>query len=121
MRDRGFTVIEVLVAVLVLATGMTIFLNLLQSGVHVEKESRNITHAVLIGESIINELTNSDLKNPPPQLLKGKKEIDKVEYIWNTEIQWDSQLPNTAVVNCNVGWNSDKIRQQRLTTILRQK
>ncbi len=61
-RNRGFVLIEVLIAVTILSVVLLSVFSGISSGINIIGNSRNYTRAMIIAKSIMNEFRNESMK-----------------------------------------------------------
>jgi prepilin-type N-terminal cleavage/methylation domain-containing protein len=126
-RSRGFTLIEVMLAILVILLGLVPLLGLLVKCVHVHSVSDSLTQGTLLAESQLSELlSQSDLTE---RRYQGRFDLEgsDVEYRWSADV---SPLAEPVVaslssiglwhVTLTLTWaESDSDKEVRLDTVVR--
>lgn len=119
-QQRGFTVIEVLVAVLIAAVGMTLFTGAAISVARSNRHAAALTQSTLIAEEKLAYLHQIGFANIDPKGYSGTKLIDGVEYSWS--IKPTEKQPGVAYMHCEVSWGSGPQQQKKIfqTYVTRQ-
>lgn len=66
MRKRGFTLVEVLMALAVIAVALLVFLSVFSSSGHHAVQSRNRTVAVMLAQTLLDEFEAHPYGEPEP-------------------------------------------------------
>jgi len=108
MNDRqGFTLLEMLIAMIIVGLVISIFFQLLSSSINLERKARGKTHAMLTAHTIVEKLKYSD-----PRKDGFKWQGSKNGYTWNLRLQ---PISNIIFENMNeelahrVGQTSHKV------------
>ena len=86
-RCRGFTLLEVMLAIVVILLGLVPLLGLLVKCIHVHTVSEGLTRGTLLAESQLSELlAESDLTE---RHYEGRceQEASEIEYRWSAEVE----------------------------------
>jgi general secretion pathway protein I len=90
-RQRGYTLIEIIVAFAILALGLTLLLGTLSGATHQVRAAGDAGRAALHAQSLLDEFGNL----PQPQHRDG--ELDQGRYRWRLDVEpWQDPSPRTA-------------------------
>ena len=115
-RNQGFTLIETVVACLLLAVGLAGTWGLINSLVRFNAFSQSVTEAVTYGEEKIEELRIQDFDD----VQTGNDQVDHFTRTWTVA---PGPLTDTKTVNLLVTWQDMDSRAHRtaLTVLLAQR
>ncbi|MCI4625201.1 MAG: prepilin-type N-terminal cleavage/methylation domain-containing protein [Candidatus Magnetoovum sp. WYHC-5] len=123
MNKRGFTLIEVIVAISILAIGITALIQLFSGSLKSITNSEDYTHAVLIAGQTMNEVrTNDDLKEDAYNKdVEGKYSVDVfIEQVDSDEAE--STLYDLYSITIKITWrNGIRQRSFSLSTLALKK
>jgi general secretion pathway protein I len=90
-RQRGYTLIEIIVAFAILALGLTLLLGTLSGATRQVRAAGDAGRAALHAQSLLDELGNL----PQPQDLQG--ELEQGRYHWRMQVEpWQDPTPRVA-------------------------
>ncbi len=90
-RQRGYTLIEIIVAFGILALGLTLLLGTLSGATRQVRAAGDAGRAALHAQSLLDELGNL----PQPQDRQG--ELEQGRYRWRFEVEpWQDPMPRVA-------------------------
>ncbi|MFQ5560165.1 MAG: prepilin-type N-terminal cleavage/methylation domain-containing protein [Nitrospinota bacterium] len=124
--NSGFTLIEVIVSVMILAMGIATFAQLVSGGLHSTRLSRNYTTAATLAKSKLSGiLTEVPLKET---LEKGSLFEDE-RFTWEREVNLHVQKEQSAIYNITVkvffpdveGGNKEVTLSTRVTRVSNEK
>ncbi len=126
-RSSGFSLFEVMLAILVILLGLIPLLSLLVKCIHVHTVSDSVTQGMLLAESQLSELlSRSDLTE---RRYQGRCDLESsdIEYRWSAEISRPAE-PVVASLSSVGLWHvtlaltwaeSDSDKEVRLDTVVR--
>lgn len=98
MTDRGFTLLEVLIAAVVLTAGLLLALEGITAGVAASTRSARRATGGDVAADILT-LAAADVVAVPSA---GAEDRDGSQYTW--DLQWDSALGDASQATCRVEW-----------------
>jgi len=82
--ERGFTLLEVMIAIAILSISLVVLLYAQNSNITRSYHSRCLTKAALLGQKILTEV---DLTSPLLGVWEGKEEMDDMTLTWQKRIE----------------------------------
>jgi len=110
MDDRGFTLLEVLVSLSILATTLLLAYQVLSGAIAAEERSERWTAASYLAETLVREATSVF---PDTGESEGKFAPPMDAYGWKRTVE-ETFHPDARVVHVVVRWTSDG-REERVT------
>jgi prepilin-type N-terminal cleavage/methylation domain-containing protein len=110
--DSGFTLVEVLIAAVILAVGLTAVATMIARSTIQDSRAYYMTRASLLMEDFIESNIGSQYnKNNLDNLSDNTFTtiIDGVEYTTTCIIQNDTPIKNTKEMTCTINWNNKGI------------
>ncbi|MFQ5506903.1 MAG: prepilin-type N-terminal cleavage/methylation domain-containing protein [Planctomycetota bacterium] len=107
-RRGGFTLVEMLAALVILAFGITAILGVFSGGIRTEQSSELIRQASLLAERIQEELANEDRLGKPSEALPGpvrnRTHRDYPNLVYDLDYYSDGQASDRLIVRVTVHW-----------------
>lgn len=97
-NQRGFSLVEILVAVFIVGLALTVFFQLLSGSMRLSYKSRNLLDHAMHAEEIFSWVLIQDIRSE--------------EFIWSAEMEsgrWDLQLEAIEIPEINISLNEDNI------------
>ncbi len=126
---RGFTLIEVVLAMGILVMGMTVILSLLTFGAALTRSAATRTRASTVIESVIGDLEQSlfpleqdGTVGDPPEVIEGRLVPGVVGVVYDARTRPNPDDPNEYLVNVEVWWETEGARRTKTfqTLLLRE-
>jgi prepilin-type N-terminal cleavage/methylation domain-containing protein len=99
VRRKGFTLMEVLLAAVILAVGLTAALESLRYGLSACRRAARKAHGHALGAEILNRATTGEIRSLPAS---DDRRIGGVVYTWR--VRRGEQAEDIAQVVCEVKW-----------------
>jgi type IV pilus assembly protein PilV len=118
--EEGFTLVEIMIALLVLSVGLVALAALQTSAIRGNAFSKRMTTAVSIANEKMEQLKNSSYANILSESLTQIKQSN-TNYSRQVTVINNSPLPNTKTVNVTITWSEgSKSYSVPFTTIISQ-
>ena len=93
-RSRGFTLLEVMLAICVILLGLVPLLNLLVRCIHVHQVAESLTQGTLMAESQLSELLAKSSLTEGHYQGRCEQEGEETQYRWSAQVE---PLPETVL------------------------
>lgn len=116
MKTKGFTLIEVLIAMIILSVALLAIIGMFITGVDGVSFGDRITSAVTLAQEKMEELVGLDYSEPT-FWDGGPEKIGTITRIW--QVKRDDPFPGMATIRVTVSWRdkSNKPRNIALVTM----
>ncbi len=116
MKQRGFNLIEVIVATAILLIGVTVTFSIVPNIYRLNQKAWNMSTAAFLAQEVLDDLTEKnssiatiDPDNPP----QNSTQVDKPTELQNCQRVWWGENdpygnPNVQVINVRVSWTEKK-------------
>ncbi len=113
-RQRGFTLIEIIIATAVMALALVAVLQVFSLGVSSARRSQKSTIAVTLARNVMEEVASRDLLEP------GREEGELEDYDMSYSIDiTEGELPGLHDVEVAVSWSDEgATKEYRLFTMI---
>lgn len=114
MRSKGFTLIEVLIAMIILSIAMLAITGMFVTGVDGVSFGDRITSAVTLAQEKMEELMGLDYSDP--NFVNGGPEaIGAIIRAW--DVKQDDPFPGMATIRVAVSWRDKDNKQRNITLV----
>lgn len=102
-RARGFTLLEVLVALAILSTALVLAYQVVTGALAAESRSERWTECALLGETLFRETTETF---PDVQDTQGQFPAPREAFSWKRRVQQSALYADARVVEIAITWKS---------------
>ncbi len=115
-RSRGFTLIELMVAMTILGLGLTVILEVVSGGTTLSHNVHRTSEAILLANWKINQIQIEGF--PPTGVREGAFEEPYHEYSWETEVR-STDNDNLRELHVQIRWREGLVEKDvELSTLL---
>ena len=100
---KGFTLLEVLVSLAILATALVLAYRVVTGALAAESRSERWTECALLGETMYREITETF---PEIQETEGRFAAPREAFSWKRTVRQSALYPDARVVEITVTWKS---------------
>jgi prepilin-type N-terminal cleavage/methylation domain-containing protein len=120
---RGFTIIEVVVAVFLVAAGIAMATSLLVRSTQVAEHSRAVTAASLIARSHMDRLCQASFAELISDRFQrnGKEKQAGVSFNWSADLEDIENQPDLIRIRMIVSWESIQGHKERAFSCIRRR
>ena len=105
---RGFTLLEVLVALAILSTALVLAYRVVTGALAAESRSERWTECALLAEGLFREATETF---PEPQETQGQFAAPREEFSWKRAVRQSPLYADARIVEIEVTWKSGRERE----------
>jgi len=110
---RGFTLIEIMVALVILGSSLVVLLGLRNRGIAISSEANHVVVATLLAKEKIAQFSIEKDKKSEEQ--KGEFEDPYKDYVWAITLN-ETPFPEMKEISLRVIWNEQNRQEHVLIT-----